>query len=195
MSASEGKVRLRIRTDRNDRFLLVANSEITIDELANEIKAALEGFSADEGHKYYDPSLRIGGIVNVMKEEFYVRGSDTVGELFCDQDVITCDVVLKTKAHAKSEKLEAKKAAKDRDRDQAHEEVVEIHDADAEDDAEDGKLGHKKVKKNNATAPPKKSAAEGAKKPKAQAQEFDIDAIVKGFNFSEAKSKSKPEPK
>jgi hypothetical protein len=34
MSATESKVRLRIRTDRNDRFLLVASSDLTIDELS-----------------------------------------------------------------------------------------------------------------------------------------------------------------
>jgi hypothetical protein len=110
-----------------------------------------------------------------------VRGSDRVGDLFLDQDVISCDVVLKTKDKVKGEKEHGKQVEKARGR--LEEQYVVVEEEAEGERAEKGDKGHKKQKKDSGSKDRKQHEADGKKPKPADQKDFDLDAIVKGLHF------------
>jgi hypothetical protein len=71
--AGEKKIKLRINTNRGDKFMFAANPQITISELAEQLKMSMVEFIRDKEHTYYDSKVSVRDVVNLSKETFYLR--------------------------------------------------------------------------------------------------------------------------
>jgi hypothetical protein len=58
-STVDKKIKLRINTNRNDQFMFAANPQITISELADQLKGSVMEFIRDKEHAYYDSKVSV----------------------------------------------------------------------------------------------------------------------------------------
>jgi hypothetical protein len=80
------KIRMKIKTSIGTRFIFTANPQLTIQEASDQIARACEEFLTS--------NTKVKRIKAFKKDDYYLRDSETIGDLVDDLDEIYCEVEL-----------------------------------------------------------------------------------------------------
>ena len=80
------KIRMKIKTSVDTRFIFAANPKLTVQEISEQIAKACEEFLPSNG--------KVKRIRALKKDDYYLRTSEVIGDLVDDLDEIYCEVEL-----------------------------------------------------------------------------------------------------
>jgi hypothetical protein len=80
------KMRVRVSTSNNKRFICTIRRDATVSELAQAILERYNSLISDPLHRYFKEGFTATRIMNLRQRSFYLSRTDYVSDLLNDDD-------------------------------------------------------------------------------------------------------------